>query len=180
MKGSKKTVTLNNLIFPLWLLVWLPSWLWLIIIPANYIIDRLVFTFSGKKQKPELSNTFFRNETWKLWLIGFGVDFIGSVILLIPTIIEMIAESIWPDTLSCSDMWDNFQQALSYNCFRNVGALLYAILAVAVAGVLIYIFDKKAVLKMGEFTEEQAHKVALSMAIFTAPYLYLVPMELFM
>ena len=47
------------------------------------------------------------------------------------------------------------------------------------AGLMIYLFDRRALRKMGVFTEEQVKKIALYMAIFTAPYLYLLPPSLF-
>ena len=86
---KKKTVTLYNLLFPIWILVWLPTPLWLLIIPGNYLIDRLVFTISAKKQKPKLEKKFFRKHTWKLFLFGFLADFIGSILLLIPLLIPV-------------------------------------------------------------------------------------------
>ena len=37
---------LYNVLFPIWLLVFFPSYLWLILIPANYMIDRIVLRWS--------------------------------------------------------------------------------------------------------------------------------------
>ena len=170
--SSKKGVTLYNLIFPVWILLWFPSWLWLIIIPANYIIDRLIFTILGKHYKPELTNDFYRNNTWKLFLRGFGADFIGMLFLLVPTI---ILDTVF-DSVSAVQ---NFTHDLQYNLYNNPLAVIYTLLAVALAGLLIFLFDRRALRKMGVFTEEQAKKIALFMAIFTAPYLYLLPPSLF-
>ena len=44
-----KTIRLYNIILPIWLLVWWPSFLWLGLIPANYLIDFLVTYLSMKK-----------------------------------------------------------------------------------------------------------------------------------
>ena len=35
-------IKLYNILLPLWLLIFLPSYLWLVLIPLNYIIDRVV------------------------------------------------------------------------------------------------------------------------------------------
>ena len=172
MEKKKKTVALYNLIFPIWCLVWLPTWLWLIMLLANYVIDRAVFTICGKKQNPELTKQFFRKHTWKLWLFGFLSDFIGSLLLLIPLLIpptEEIAKHY------NQTYFGKFMNALQFNAFSNVGALFYTLFAVAVAGLLIYVFDKRVLFKTGQFTKQQANKIALFMAIFTAPYLYLIP-----
>ena len=39
---KKQSVTLYNILFPIWMLVWIPSPLWLLLIPLNFIIDYLV------------------------------------------------------------------------------------------------------------------------------------------
>ena len=53
-KNTKGGTRIYNVLFPLWLLVWIPSPLWLILIPANYIIDRLVLKLSLPKDDQEL------------------------------------------------------------------------------------------------------------------------------
>jgi hypothetical protein len=39
---NKQSVTLYNVLFPVWLLVWIPSFLWILLIPLNFAIDYLV------------------------------------------------------------------------------------------------------------------------------------------
>ena len=175
---KRKTITLYNLILPFWLILWFPSWIWLIIIPLNYVIDRLVFTFVSKKQKPELDQKFFRKHTWKIYLIGFGCDFIGVLLLLLPNIIEMIFDTS-EKTFFDTDSYYNFSSALNYNCFTHPLAILITVAAIALAGFLIYVFDRSVIFKTGAFTKEQANRIAMFLAIFTAPYLYLIPMQLF-
>ena len=173
---ERKTVTLYNLLFPIWCLVWLPTPLWLIIIPGNYLIDRLVFTISGKKQKPELTKKFFRKYTWKLFLCGFLADFIGAILLLVPLLIP-VPEGIGKNYNHTA--FGKFMNALQFNPFSYFPTLLYTIFAVAIAGILIYFFDRNIIRRTGEFTKEQVHKISLAMAIITAPYLYLLPSGLF-
>ncbi len=154
------------------MLLWIPTWLWVGIIPGNYLIDRLVFTICAKKQKPELKQKYFRKHTWKLFLLGFAADFIGALFLLIPEIVSIFIDGIE------SDIQYSFVSAVEYNAFSNIFALLYTLVAIALAGFLIFIFDRAVILKTKEFTKKQAEKIALFMAIFTAPYLYLIPTNL--
>ena len=175
---KKKQVKLYNIILPFWLILWFPSWIWLVIIPLNYIVDRLVFTIASKKQKPELDQKFFRKHTWKLYLIGFGSDFAGVSLLLLPNIIEYIFDTKEGGMFD-TDSYYKFSNALNYNCFMHPVALLITIAAIAISGLLIYIFDRAVIFKTGAFTKEQAKKIALFLALFTAPYLYLLPMQLF-
>ena len=172
---NKRTI-LYNLFFPVWILVWLPSFLWLIIIPLNYLLDRVIFTINARKQNSGLTKEFFRKHTWKLFLLGFVADFAGSILLLIPLLIRPSEETAmnYNETI-----FGKFMNALQFNAFENPLALLYTLFAIAVAGLLIYNFDRLVIQKTGEFTREQARKIALFMAIFTAPYLYLIPAGLF-
>ena len=169
---DRQAVTLYNLLLPIWLLVWWPSFLWIIIIPLNYVIDRGVFTLSAKKQKPDLENKFFRKHTWKLWLFGFLSDFIGSILLLSPLFIEPPKEIRGNYNKSA---FGRFMNAIQFNPFSYFPAFAYTVFAVLVAGAFIFLFDKMVLNKTGSLTREQAKSIALKMAIFTAPYLYLVP-----
>ncbi len=166
---KKKQYKLYNLVFPIWLLVWIPTWLWAFIIPFNYLIDRLVFTICSKKQNPELTQKFFRKHTWKLFLLGFAADFVGAIFLILPEIISILIYGIE------SDVQPKFVTAVEFNAFSNIFALLYTIVAIALAGFLIFIFDRAVIFKTKEFTKEQAKKIAFFMAVFTAPYFYLLP-----
>ena len=79
-KRSDNNTRLYNLLLPLWLLIFIPSWLWLLLIPANYLIDRVVLKWSlGDMEERGL---FCRKHTWKICLAGFVSDFIGALILL--------------------------------------------------------------------------------------------------
>ena len=178
IKMKRKTFTLYNIILPFWLILWFPTWIWLVVIPLNYIIDRLVFTVASKKQSPELDQKFFRKHTWKLYLIGFGSDFVGVLLLLLPNIIEIIFDTV-EDGFFDTPGYYNFSSALNYNCFTHPVAILITVAAIALSGFLIYVFDRAVIFKTGAFTKEQAKKIAFFMAIFTAPYLYLLPMQLF-
>ena len=61
----KRPVLTYNILLPIWLLIWFPSWLWLLLIPANYLIDRIVLHWSLKGLDDR--NAFCRRATWKIW-----------------------------------------------------------------------------------------------------------------
>ena len=42
----KNSTKLYNILLPLWFIIFIPSWLWLLLIPANYLIDRIVLKWS--------------------------------------------------------------------------------------------------------------------------------------
>ena len=75
-----------NILLPIWMLVWFPSWLWLILIPANYLIDRLVLSWGLGDM--ENKGTFCRANTWKICIAGFLSDLAGSVLLFMSLLVS--------------------------------------------------------------------------------------------
>ena len=159
----KREVRLYNVLFPIWLLVFLPSWLWLILIPANYLIDRMVLKYS---LEPERRGSFVRANTWKICLAGFLADFAGGLLL-------------FGILLACSEIKgaERFADALTFNHFRHPLALLAVVSAIALSGALILVMDR-FILKKSGLEENQANRSAKMLAWITAPYLFLIPSAL--
>ena len=160
---STKDIRLYNILFPIWLLIWIPSYLWLLLIPANYLIDRLVWSFSLKND--DARKELVRKYTWKVCIAGFAADLAGSLFLL--------AVYILIDRMNLP-----FEQAmenvLGWNPFTNLAGLLIVLLAVLISGILIFLMDRYILSKAG-LGSAQAKKSALTMAVCTAPYLFLIP-----
>lgn len=160
-----KSIRLYNMIFPIWILIWLPSWLWLLLIPANYILDTVVTYFTLPKDENRWQ--FCMRNTWKICIAGFVSDLVGSVFLFVIGLCFLSSiETEWS--------W-NISYALLYNNpFTNPVALAICIIAIAVAGFCIYLIDSWILVKAG-LAMEQAKKSAKWLAIITAPYLFLIP-----
>ena len=77
---KNNNVRLYNILLPLWLIVFLPTYFWLALIPLNYIIDRVVLRWSLGDMPDK--GLFCRKHTWKICLAGFLSDLAGSLILL--------------------------------------------------------------------------------------------------
>lgn len=161
MKKRKET-RLYNILLPVWLIIFLPSWLWLVLIPANYVIDRLVLKW-GIKELPDAGD-FCRKNNWKICLAGFLGDFVGCAILFAGTYLFNANDG---------PIYDIFY-GVSFNPFHNIWAFLIVALSVAVSGLVIFILDRKILTKAG-LTEDLARSAALKIAIITAPYLYFFP-----
>ncbi len=159
---KKNEVKCYNLIFPLWLLVWIPSPLWVVLIPLNYLADRFVLYFSltGETDK----KAFCRKNAWKVCLAGFLADLLGSAFLF---------ACVW---LAGDDY--RLANAISYDPFSSFKAFLIIVFAVCLSSLLIYVFDR-IILDRTELESAQVHRSALFLAIFTAPYLFLLPMKWF-
>ena len=149
-----------NVMFPLWLLVWFPSWLWVVLVPVNYAIDHLVLWLTLPADDEE-RGSFCRWNAWKLCIFGFMGDFVGSALLLG---MEM---ALGEGAYEVAD-------ALSYDAFSNPVALALTVLAIAVAALVIYVLDRRS-LHVAGLDLAQAKESARWIALITAPYLFLVP-----
>lgn len=155
----RKDIKLYNMIFPMWSLYFFGLFFlpfWLILLPANFIVDTVVLLLMFYWVRVEEKKPLYWKTIWKSWGFGFLADFVASGILI-----------------GISDL-----EAFSFNVYTmNPGSVLFTTVGVALAGVLIYFFHRKFIWKKIDMEEEQKKKIALGMAVLTAPYLmYLPPM----
>ena len=149
---EKRPLRVYNILLPIWMLVWWPSLLWVLLIPGNYLIDRLVFRRSlrGREDRDILC----RKHTWKLCLAGFLSDFAGALLLF---------------AVYAADPSRELTYALAYAPFSHWGAFVITALAVALAGLLIFLLDRR-ILKRSGLDAAQAGRSARWLALVTAPY----------
>ena len=165
IKLKNTTTKIYNILLPLWLLIFLPSYLWLALIPLNYIIDRVVLRWSLGDMPDK--GLFCRKHTWKICLAGFLSDFAGALILLIISIpLADLNEKLY-----------DIGHAIMLDPFSNPAGLLIVVASIAVSAVCIFFLDKWILRKAG-LDPEQVKRSALRLALITAPYLYLFPSRL--
>ena len=77
----RKRTRLYNMLFPMYLL-WLAPTIWLLIMPANFLIDSIVVLIALSVLKlPPMA--IYKKTILKVWGYGFLSDLIGSASLLI-------------------------------------------------------------------------------------------------
>ena len=161
-----KEIKLYNVMFPIWLL-WLFPLTWIVILPGNFIIDLLVVVLTMKHLKVEDVKGRARAVIFKVWIMGFVADFIGCFGMFLFNLVEIE----WAT--------NDFIAALNYNPFDHAGALLWTTFCVVITAFIIYIFNYKWCLKKAELADLERKKVAVAMAVFTAPYMFYLPTEWF-
>lgn len=167
----KKNTRLYNVIFPFWLLVSFPiSWLSFIILPANFVIDFSVVFFTLKFLKVDNFKEITKKVIFKVWLMGFVADIIGSVLMFVTSCMMETHNKVFDDW-----WYENITNSVCYNPFENIFAFLIVTVFVAFVGFLIYEINFRWCLKKADLTVEQKKRVALNLAFFTAPYLYYLP-----
>ena len=161
MKNSNN-VKLYNLLLPLWLIIFIPSFLWLVLIPLNYLIDRLVLSWSLGYDP--YKGYFCRQHTWKICLAGFFSDFVGAAIMLLFSV--TLSEN--------SEKLFDICYAIMLDPFSDLLGLLIVLVCIAISAACIYLIDRRILDRAG-LEPEQVKQAALRLALITAPYLYLFP-----
>lgn len=173
-RSSKHDITLYNVIFPLSMLVLLIPFTWVVILPANLAIDGIVMYLTLKWMKAKEIKTVMKTSFFKTWGLGFLADLIAAGLLFaLMMIVDLIIEGA-PNGSFEKALEDMITMA-NYNPLGSVGAFLIVAAIVAFCGYLIYLFNAKYALKHAPLADEQRKKLALSLAIFTAPYLFFIP-----
>lgn len=170
---NKKQIRLYNVIFPVWLL-WLIPVTWIVVLPANFVVDLLVVLLTMKALKITELRRRARAVIVRVWLLGFAADFAGTALMFLSNIIDL-------DYGTPLGRWwyENITNAVAYSPFDSVFSVLWITVCVALTGVLIYWLNLKVSLKKLDLPDAQKKKVALSLAVFTAPYLFYLPTSWF-
>lgn len=160
-----KKTRLYNIILPVWLILAIPSPLWLAVLPGNLLVDCAVLLFTLLALKHAQKGAVVKQLWWKFWLLGFAADAVGVVWMFLGLLGYIPFGTAWEDTVSHA----------AHNPFHNPWAFLWTLAGVALSGVCIYFFDRRAMKSCELLTGREKHITALAMAIATAPYLFFIP-----
>ena len=161
----KQRTRLYNVILPIWLIMALPSPLWLAILPGNLLVDSAVLLVTLLTLKHARKGAVVKQLWWKFWLLGFAADAVGVVWMFLGLLgVQFFGEP-----------WENTVAHISHNAFAHPLAFLWTLAGVAIAGVCIYFFDKLAMRSCELLSGREKRIIALTMAVLTAPYLFFIP-----
>lgn len=170
---NKKSVKLYNLIFPVWI-VWLYPVTWVGIVPLNILVDFLVTLLALKLMKIENPMAIIRKSLAKTVALGFVADIIATAVLMI------LSFGIYGTRNNFAKwFYDNIAVPIFNNYYTTPWGILVMVLAVAFAGYLVYIFNRKFSFRHTDLSESQIKKVSVTLAALTAPYLFLIPTDVF-
>ena len=150
-----------NVIFPVWLILLYPLNL-IFVLPINFIIDYLVLRLGAKHLQIDNYKEIAKRSIIKTWLFGFLSDIIGGVMMFV---FNGFAEFGLID----------FVNAVMYDPFSRIDAFLAVVLCIFIAALCIYFFNLKFVFKKFDLDLAKKRRLALYLAIITAPYLFLLP-----
>ena len=148
---------LYNILFPMWLFYLLPTGVWLIILPANFLIDSLVLYFGGRYLHIKILVKLWKRCIFRIWVIGFISDILGALLILA---VALLVDKI------CHE----------WNTFYFPGATLIAVPGVLLSAVSIFFFNRRFAFVNTDLDDRIINKLCWILAIFTAPYAMLIPL----
>lgn len=167
----KKTIRLYNVIFPIWFLLIFPV-SWLVVLPANFVIDTAVLLIAMACMKIQDKKQHYAKSIWLVWVFGFVSDLIGAGVLF-------LTQLLYGDSPAWDWWYENITMPVALNPFSNSFGFAYVLLAVAIAALAIFLLNWKISFRFTTLEEKQKKRLALTLAIATAPYLFFLPTELF-
>ncbi|MBQ8965977.1 hypothetical protein [Ruminococcus sp.] len=162
----KKEIRLYNMIFPIWLLMFFP-WVCFPAAALNFGIDSLVLLLTMKKLGLAPKKPLWKKSIIRVVIFGFIGDIVGALCMLTA------------DTVLYHTGGHEADHSLMYDPWRNPLALVTALFCMAVASLVIFILDRSFAFNKTDLTPEHKKKLALSMAVFTTPILFIVPTRWF-
>ena len=154
---------LYNIFFPIWMLIFFPP-IVLLILPANFVFDLAVLMLTMKFLQIYDAFKYAKAVILRVWLCGFAADLLGAMLMMLPVVPFNLGEPL---------------EAVFYNPFAYIGSFLWATFCIGVSAAAIYGLNYYFCLKRLPFSCRQRRRLSLSLAIFTAPYLYYMPTNLF-
>lgn len=142
-----KDVKAYNVIFPVWMLMLFPQ-MWLIVIPANFIVDSSVLFLSLLKLKIDDKKDFYKKHILKIFGFGMLSDVIGALLLF---------------------------SMLMLGISQTSDEIYITLPAVIISAVCIYMFNYYITFKY--LDKDIRYKLSMIYAIITAPYTFLIPIS---
>lgn len=178
----KKTVTLYNVIIPVWLLFIFPP-VWPIVLAGNFGIDSLVLYLGMRRLGIEDKKAFYKKHILKIWGCGFLGDLPGVLLLLLTAWM-----TDWARALPLSEaarktvgtfIYDNLTSPVMFDPFSSVWAVLWITAAIALSAFCLYQLNYKLCYRKTDLEETQKKRLSLLMALVTAPWLFYLPTKWF-
>ncbi|WP_138159133.1 hypothetical protein [Peptoniphilus catoniae] len=165
---KSKDIKLYNMILPIWMLIIFPP-AWIVTIPMNFIIDSLVLIVAMKVLSLDNRKDIYKKTILPIVIFGYLSDLIGGGLLT--------ALSIFNDFYHFFKFSNELSFSIAYAPTESLASFLIVSFFVIVSGIFIYIFNYKLSFKKLSLSCEIKKKLALALAIFTAPYTFLISLD---
>ena len=164
-----KCQKLYNVIFPIWF-IWIFPPVFLIALAGNFIIDSAVLViaalvFKTAEKTGASVKDLYKGSIVKVWSFGFLADIIGSIPLFLIVMVGV------------PGIGSEVKQALALNPWSHPVALVIMLSCMVLASVFIYFFNYRITFRETIADRALRAKLALTLAIVTTPWVFLVPTQ---
>lgn len=173
----KKTVTLYNVIIPVWLLFMFPP-VWPVMLAGNFGIDSLVLCLGMRRLGLADKKEFYKAHILKVWVCGFLGDLPGVLLMLSPAWID---RWFWNAGLPRNAQGVAYTfineklAAVMMNPFSNIWSFFWATAALILSALCLYWLNYKFCYRSAGLEDGQKKRLARLVAIATAPWLFYLP-----
>lgn len=177
----KKNIRLYNMILPPYMLMAFVPSIAVFSLVGNFIIDSLVLLIISIIIFKKIDKDFYIKSIWRVWLLGFAGDFVGVIYLFIGSEIGYTyihTNRYAPNDLVYSIM-DSMNNVTNHPSEVTFYSICFLVSAIFISVIAIFFFDYFIAFRKNTMTKKQKLLSALSFAVFTAPYTFLLPNELF-
>lgn len=177
-------VFLNSLTIPVWSLVFMPR-AWAVMLPVSLVLNSaalLAMLCLSARRRGEQNY-----RPWSDWLRALPLSLIFNFISHIIAGGFLMFWGAGPtlllgDTTAFTGWWGaKIAEPMMENPFESIFAVLFILLAIGLAGLLTYFFNKNVSLRLTRSLDvPEIKQTALVMAVTTAPWAMLLPSVWFM
>lgn len=176
----KKEIKLYNMILPPYLIMAVFPPFLAISAVGNFIIDSVILLIISAIIFKKLNGRFYIKNVFKVWGLGFAADFIGVIYLF-------IGGQLGYSYINSGNSAETFL----YKIFNGMNSVTnhsyeitpyttsFLISGIFIAAICVFIFDYFIVFRKSGLTKKQKLISSLAYAVFTAPYTFLLPYNLF-
>lgn len=158
----KRDVRLHNVLFPVWMFYTplgfaLSPLLVGIILGGNFVWDSLMLLLAFACLRLPDKKRLYRRSILRVWLCGFAADVLAACPML---------------------LWILRGGSEAYFTAWTLRDLPYLVPFVVLGGALVYGFNRFFALRKLDADRQTIHRIALLLAVLTAPYTFLIPSSL--
>ena len=150
-----------SLVLPIWLLLVSGPVLWILILTSNFFVATLVLIIACNVFKLKNVLKIYKRSIIKMVLYGFLADAIGASLLL-------LVSKINPDGL--------FTNVANHPCGSWI-TTVYISICIFLSAWIAYFFHHRLTFRDLKVSDKKKRKIAVFVAIFTAPYLFFYPVK---
>lgn len=168
---------LYNMILPTFLLFVFSPKLIAISLIGNFVIDSLLLLIVIRVVCKSIDFKMYIKNIFLVWILGFVADILGVLYMVV------VYGALNPNYYENGNLWQSFLSGV-YSAVNHSGAysfwsVVFLVSGILVASVIIYLFDYCIFGINTNFTKKHRMWSALAFAVFTAPYTFLLPPNLF-